>query len=151
MNFSKSHLSFSSQYKWHKPKSKSDNLEITGSTDNDLLNRNEGYEMIYFIKQFMRKRKLKSIDAGKKVESLIHEYLPGDIRERSKVENWLTENWNRNQEELKLIKQGYIPVLEFFTENTLRKLRYIVEVRGTTQREVISDFIEIEFDNLMEG
>ena len=151
MNFSKKNLAFNKEYKWHAPKPKGDNLKLIGSPDNDLLNREEGYEMLYFIKQFMKKTKMKDIDHGKKAETLIRNYLPGSIRARKDVEVWLKEHWDKNQEELELIKKGYEPFSEFLHKNTLKKLDYVVNIRGTSRREVISELIEVEFDNMIDS
>lgn len=149
MNFSKKDLNFNTQYKWHRPRG--DNLKITGSPDNDLLNRQEGYEVLYFIKQFMRKKKFKNPDHGKKAENMIVNYLPGHIRKRTDVEDWLNENWNRTEDELQLIKEGFEVLIEFLPADSIKKLNYIVEARDSTRREVLTEFIELEYDNIMEG
>ena len=151
MDFSKKNLAFDKEYKWQAPKPKGDNLKLIGTPDNDLLNREEGYEVLYFVQQFMKKRKTKSIDSGKKVEILIRKYLPGHIRGRKDVEQWLIDNWDRNHDELELIKKGYEPFNEFLHKNTLKKLDYVVNIRGTSRREVVSELIEVEFDNMIDN
>ncbi|WP_428567776.1 MAG: hypothetical protein ACP59X_08415 [Solidesulfovibrio sp. DCME] len=70
-----------------------DNPKITGEPDSTLLNRNEGYEVLYMINSFAKKHALANKQSGLKTEKMIKEHLPGDIRQQSKVAKWLADNW----------------------------------------------------------
>lgn len=62
-----------------------DDPKVTGEPDRTLLNRKEGYEIFYFI------NKMASIY---KLEKMIHDQLPGDIRSQKNVKTWIIENWD---------------------------------------------------------
>lgn len=72
-----------------------DNPKITGKPDSTFLNREEGYEVLHFINYFAFKHDIKNKATGLKIERMIHDHLPGDIRSREKVEQWIRNNWQR--------------------------------------------------------
>lgn len=72
-----------------------DNPKITGEPDSTQLNRNEGYEILYFIKKCMEKWDLKQISSGKKIEEMIKNHVPSDIRKQSDIKSWIAENWKK--------------------------------------------------------
>ena len=57
VNFSKADLQY--EYTWTTVTD--DNPDETGTPDRDLLNRFEGYEVLYFINKFMDNNNLKSL------------------------------------------------------------------------------------------
>ncbi|WP_404380969.1 hypothetical protein [Caenispirillum salinarum] len=65
------------------------------SPDNKLLNRAEGYEVLYFINEFLEDENLTTKASGKKAEWLIQEHLPDEIRDRYVIQLWLRRNWDR--------------------------------------------------------
>lgn len=71
-----------------------DDPEITGSPDSTLLNRKEGYEVLYLVNKFSEKHNFKNKASALKAEMMIHEYLPGEIRAQTKVMKWLQDNWD---------------------------------------------------------
>ncbi|WP_336983428.1 hypothetical protein [Cedecea sp. HN178] len=71
-----------------------DDPKKTGKPDSVLLNRHEGYEMLYFINKFSEKYSFKDKESGLKVEKLIRNKLPGEIRSHKNVTSWLEENWS---------------------------------------------------------
>jgi hypothetical protein len=88
--FKKSDLKYE-DYSW---KAKTgDNPKLTGSPDNDLLNRTEGYEMLDFINVLMKEFKFEKIASGQKIERLIREEVPANIHSRKKIKAWINENW----------------------------------------------------------
>jgi hypothetical protein len=99
-NFTKANLQFT-DYKWN-AKDEGDDPKVTGSPDNDLLDRNEGYEVLAFIKRYVEKRKWvdadnkplvsPSIGTGQKVERLIRQ-CPSNKRSHKNIEEWVAENW----------------------------------------------------------
>lgn len=66
-----------------------DDAKATGAPDNVLLNRREGYEVLAFLNKTS-----KSKDGALKAERLIRNHLPGDVRSRKNVLDWLIANWS---------------------------------------------------------
>ncbi|RPI18471.1 MAG: hypothetical protein EHM58_05295 [Ignavibacteriae bacterium] len=71
-----------------------DNPKISGEPDNTLLNRNEGYEMLYFINKFAEIHNFINKESGHKVEELIKTKVPSHIHSQIKIKDWLVQNWN---------------------------------------------------------
>ncbi|WP_235565764.1 MULTISPECIES: hypothetical protein [unclassified Lysobacter] len=46
-----------------------------------------------FINRFAEAQKWKQKRSGLKLEWLIHDYFPSDVRSRAKVRDWLIKNW----------------------------------------------------------
>lgn len=72
-----------------------DDPEEIGTPDSSLLNRTEGYEMLYFINNFMSDNDLKNENSFYKIERMINEYLPSNIRSHHNIEIWLKDNWKK--------------------------------------------------------
>lgn len=72
-----------------------DDPRVTGKPDSTLLNRGEGYEVLYFINRFSASHDFKQKSSGLKVEKLIKKHLPGDIRSHANVSSWLVANWKK--------------------------------------------------------
>jgi hypothetical protein len=77
-----------------------DSAKITGFPDNILLNRKEGYEVLHFINRFIDSQHSWQSETtemkkqlGYKIEKIIHDHLPGDIRSHAKVRDWIISNW----------------------------------------------------------
>lgn len=66
-----------------------DDARVTGKADATFLNRNEGYEILAFLN-----RTCKTLEMALKAERLIKSHLPGSIRSRANVLDWLQTNWN---------------------------------------------------------
>ena len=64
-----------------------DDPKISGEPDSTLFNRHEGYEVLYMINKMAS-----SISNGKKIEKLIHNKLPSNIRKQSSVRDWIKDN-----------------------------------------------------------
>lgn len=79
------------EYQW--TADKGDNPKLTGFPDDVLLDRNEGYEVLPFINRFGAHHDLTGKAMGWKVETMIHDHLPGSIRSHANVEKWLVNNW----------------------------------------------------------
>jgi hypothetical protein len=69
-----------------------DDPKQTGEPDSTLLNRKEGYEVLPFINRFIEKHKLNKA-SGLKVEKMIREHLPSNLRSHAHVKTWLVDNW----------------------------------------------------------
>jgi hypothetical protein len=70
-----------------------DDPKVSGEPDRTLLNRNEGYEVLYFINKFMETHELKKISSGNKIEKLIRENVPENFHCQDKIHNWIVKNW----------------------------------------------------------
>lgn len=73
-----------------------DDARLTGVPDSTLLNRREGYEVLQFINRFCSKHwkppgPPKS--AALKIERMIRDHLPSDVRSHARVTRWLLDNW----------------------------------------------------------
>lgn len=90
MIFNKSDLKYS-HYSWTSVGS--DNPKKINSPDDDLLNRNEGYEMLNFINYFMAEYSLEKKATFQKIEKMINEHLPSYYRSRDNIKKWLLDNW----------------------------------------------------------
>lgn len=74
-----------------------DDPEKTGEPDRSLLNRKEGYEVLPFINKFCREHNLKSKKSAEKVEKIIRNEVPSDIRSQEKIITWIEENWDNGE------------------------------------------------------
>lgn len=70
-----------------------DDPEVTGEPDNTLLNRKEGYEILYFINKFCENHGLKSKSSATKVESMIRSHVPSRIHSQKEIDEWIVKNW----------------------------------------------------------
>jgi hypothetical protein len=61
-----------------------DDARVTGAPDNLLLNRREGQEVLAFLNKTSA-----SEDGALKAERLIRNHLPGEVRGRKNVLDWL--------------------------------------------------------------
>lgn len=70
-----------------------DNPKVSGEPDSTLLNRNEGYEILYLINKFSKMHNFLLKESCLKAERMIKKYLPSDIRSQANVKEWLVNNW----------------------------------------------------------
>ena len=73
-----------------------DNPKITGEPDNTLLNRKEGYEVLYFINKYADLHNYKLITTGEKIERMIREKVPSNIHSQKDVKKWIEDHWSSN-------------------------------------------------------
>ena len=89
-SFNEEDLQFN-DYKWNAIDG--DNPKVTGKPDSTLLNRHEGYEVLYFINKMYEIHGI--VDAnkrfGQEIEHLIHEKLPSNIRSQENVRAWIED------------------------------------------------------------
>jgi hypothetical protein len=88
--FTKADLKFN--YSW-KAKQEGDNPNLTGHPDRDLIDRNEGYEVLYYINKVAQESNWTSKSSGHKLERMLKE-VPGSLRSRKNITNWMIQNWN---------------------------------------------------------
>ena len=71
-----------------------DDPKVTGVPDSTLLNRKEGYEVLYFINKLAEILNFKQKSSGVKIEKMIREQVPENIRSQQGIQNWIKTNWN---------------------------------------------------------
>lgn len=73
-----------------------DDPKITGEPDSSMLNRKEGYEILYFINKLCELFSLKQKSSATKIEKMIRMEVPTDIRSQIKIKNWIKDNWENS-------------------------------------------------------
>jgi hypothetical protein len=74
-----------------------DNPKITGEPDSTLLNRKEGYEILYFVNKFCELNELKQKASATKVERMIRAEVPNDIHSQKNIKEWIEKNWKMSK------------------------------------------------------
>lgn len=99
--FTKADLQYK-DYTW--TTTEGDSAKVIGFPDDVFLNRKEGYEVVHFINRFIEGQKSwedesadKKKNLGNKLERMIHDKLPGDIRSHQKVDEWIVSNWAKTE------------------------------------------------------
>jgi len=90
MSFTRANLVY--KYGWEH--TKSDDPKLTGEPDSNLLNRSEGYEVLYMIDKLMATWNLKNVAPGQKIEKMIKDH-PSHLRSQLHVKEWINDNWDR--------------------------------------------------------
>lgn len=83
------------QYSYNETATSNDNPKLRGEPDRTFVNRQEKYEVLYFINRLAEIKGWKQKDLGLKAERLIKKYLPPNIRSRENITKWLENNWNQ--------------------------------------------------------
>lgn len=71
-----------------------DDPKISGEPDSTMFNRHEGYEVLYLINKCMDTWGLTGVSKSQKLERLIREELPSDVRSQKNVQEWLKTHHN---------------------------------------------------------
>jgi hypothetical protein len=82
------------QYPYPDGPSAGDDPRMRRIPDSVLLNRNEWYEMLYFINKFANDNASGRPGVAEKAERLIHKHLPSELRSREHVAKWLVDHWD---------------------------------------------------------
>ena len=90
MPFTRANLLYS--YSWMH--TKEDDPKLRGEPDHNLLNRTEGYEVLYMIRKIMTARGLDRVAEGQKIEKMIRAH-PSNLRSQLHVKEWINSNWSR--------------------------------------------------------
>ena len=77
-------------YSW---KALKDNPKKKGKIERAQLNRKQGYEVLYFVNKFLDKYDLTEVSSSAKIERMLRNDIPGTIKDRTKIEAWIVENW----------------------------------------------------------
>lgn len=81
------------QYTYSKTAIHGDDPRISGEPDSTLFNRKELYEVLYLINKLAKEQDFKNKSSCLKIETMIKEHLPSDIRSQSNVKQWIYNNW----------------------------------------------------------
>jgi cell division protein YceG involved in septum cleavage len=65
----------------------------SGKLDQVKVDKDEGYEVLYFIQKFLDEHKLSNVESALRVEYLIHQ--SSEIM-RDKLKKFVYENWNNS-------------------------------------------------------
>jgi hypothetical protein len=83
------------QYSYSSIATANDNPNLRGEPDRTFVNRQEKYEVLYFINRLAEIKGWKQKEIGLKAERLIKMYLPSNIRSRENITQWLENNWDK--------------------------------------------------------
>ena len=70
-----------------------DDSRVTGEPDSTLLNRKEGYEILYFINKVSEIWDFKQKESAKKIEKMIRNDVPAHLHSQLKIKEWIGTNW----------------------------------------------------------
>ncbi|KFF21775.1 hypothetical protein [Chryseobacterium sp. JM1] len=74
-----------------------DDPRVTGEPDSTLLNRKEGYEILYFINKLSDIWSLKNKSSATKIERMIRFEVPSNIHSQLTIRIWIHDNWNESR------------------------------------------------------
>jgi hypothetical protein len=80
-------------YSWTTKYAGDESIAI-GNPDIEVLDRNQGYEMLYFINCFMENCDFRRKIDALKAERLIKEYMPSYLISHAQIREWLKNNWH---------------------------------------------------------
>lgn len=83
------------QYKWT-AKADHDNPKFIGGSDHALLNREEGYEMLYFIRSIAKTWNwIDNASSYVNLERIIQEEVPSNVRSHTNIKNWIAQHYQK--------------------------------------------------------
>ncbi|MHB9140328.1 MAG: hypothetical protein ACYC25_00445 [Paludibacter sp.] len=71
-----------------------DNPKVTGHPDSTLLNRKEGYEILYFVNKYCEIKGYSLKSSAIKVEKMIRNEVPEGIHSQIKIKEWIETHWS---------------------------------------------------------
>jgi len=74
-----------------------DNPKVTGEPDSTLLNRREGYEILYFVNKFSEIHKVTQKLLATKIERMVRDEVPHDIRSQEGIRQWIYDHWQNSR------------------------------------------------------
>jgi len=93
MNFTRKRMVYN-DYTWHKVYAYNDS-RINGEIDGTILNRKQGWEMLYFINKCAKEWGWRSnnFTAMKKLERTVRLLVPRNKRSQRKIKEWIENNY----------------------------------------------------------
>ena len=85
------------QYEYADSSTEGDDPSKRGTPDKDLLNRSEGYEILYFCNKFANIHGSGDKDIALRAERLIQESVPGEFHSHTHIDKWLYDNWKMQE------------------------------------------------------
>lgn len=81
-------------YSWH-ARDERDDPRITGEPDSTLLDRTEGYEMLYFVNKCAEKWNWSnsSVASYQKIERSVRAHVPSHIRAQSAIKSYIEQHY----------------------------------------------------------
>ena len=67
--------------------------KISGKLDVTPFYKREGNEVLYFVNTMAQLHSLTLKSDGKKMEMMIHNHLPMEMKSQENVKNWVMKNW----------------------------------------------------------
>lgn len=74
-----------------------DSPKVTGEPDSTLLNRKEGYEIIYFINKLSEIFGFKQKTSAIKIEQMIRNEVPDNLHSQKNIKEWIKDNWSSSK------------------------------------------------------
>ncbi len=74
-----------------------DNPKIYGNPDSTLLNRKEGYEILYFINKLSEIHNFKVKSSAIKIENMIRKEVPTNLHSQENIKVWIETNWRKSK------------------------------------------------------
>jgi hypothetical protein len=74
-----------------------DNPKVSGKPDSTLLNRKEGYEILYFINKLSEIHNFKVKSSAIKIENMIRNEVPSNLHSQENVKRWIETNWKESK------------------------------------------------------
>lgn len=83
-------------YKWT-ARADHDDPRFIGAQERSMLNRTEGYEMLWFINSLAKTWNWTNIalSSYQHLERIIRENVPGDIRTHNEIRQWIANRYER--------------------------------------------------------
>lgn len=72
-----------------------DDPRIKGVPDSTMFNRHEGFEVIYLINKLAEIWKFEKKASCFKIEKMINDNLPSNVRSQKNVKQWIADNWEK--------------------------------------------------------
>ncbi len=92
MAYSKSQMVYN-DYKWT-ARADHDNPKFIGAQESAMLNRSEGYEMLWYINSLAKTWGWKDNQSSyQNLERVIRDKVPSTIRSHSKIKEWIEANY----------------------------------------------------------
>lgn len=95
MEYTRSQMVYK-DYKWN-ARAGHDNPRFIGAQERAMLNRSEGYEMLWFINSLAKTWSWTNISQSsyQHLERIIRENVPGDIRTHNEIRKWIASRYDQ--------------------------------------------------------
>jgi hypothetical protein len=70
-----------------------DDARVSGSLNESVLSRSEGYEILYFINKFCEVHQLNALSSAEKIERMLRDSIPRSRKSQKTIQKWIVNNW----------------------------------------------------------